>query len=106
MIASCPDVATTTASSDEVAQSLAAARLAQATWAATPIEERLQLLGRFRALLAAHGDRLAAALNLPQRRSSGESWTSEIVPLADACQFLERNAHRVLSPRKLGASRR
>jgi acyl-CoA reductase-like NAD-dependent aldehyde dehydrogenase len=96
----------TPASLDDVARAVAAARLAQSTWAATPITDRLQVLSRFRALVAEHGDLLAAALNLPQRRSAGESWTSEIVPLADACRFLEREAGRLLSPHKVGATGR
>lgn len=104
MIASCPQASTfSTTSLDEVRGALAAARLAQATWAGAPIRERLQVLSKFRALLAEHGERLAVALNLPQRRSTGESWTSEIVPLAEACRFLEREACRLLAPRKLGA---
>ncbi len=107
MIAPCPQASTfSTASLDEVRGALAAARRAQATWAGAPIGERLQVLGRFRALLAEHGERLAAALNLPQRHSAGESWTSEIVPLAEACRFLEREACRLLAPRKLDARRR
>lgn len=104
MVASCPESSTVAlSSSDGVRRAFAAARAAQATWAAAPVRERLKVLGRFRGLLAEHGERLAAALNLPQRRSAGESWTSEIVPLADACRFLEREARRLLAPRKLGS---
>src|SRR5687768_16029771 len=49
---------------DSVARAAAAARAAQPAWAAQPMAERLTTIQRFRALLVAEIDTLAATLTL------------------------------------------
>lgn len=75
---------------------LARSRLAQAAWARTPLKTRLAAVERFRRCLVERADRLAAAY--PADRHAGETYSAEILPLADACQFLERTATRTLAP--------
>jgi acyl-CoA reductase-like NAD-dependent aldehyde dehydrogenase len=91
------------------ALALSAARsasLSQRVWAATSIQRRVELLRAFRGLLATHGQRLAETSAAPRHRPVAESLTAEVIPLADACKFLERNAAQLLAPRSLGRSGR
>ncbi|MEY4384796.1 MAG: hypothetical protein RLY20_79 [Verrucomicrobiota bacterium] len=90
-------------------QASAAAKTAgnsQRLWAATSFKRRIELLRNFRNLLADHGARLASASAEPRNRPVSESMTAEVIPLADACKFLERQAAKLLSPRRLGRSGR
>jgi acyl-CoA reductase-like NAD-dependent aldehyde dehydrogenase len=76
-----------------------AARRAQQTWSELGISERLRVVRRFRQHLA--GD-LEAVLRTLSRagRHDQEALVAEIVPLADACRFLERHAAGLLRPRR------
>ncbi len=86
----------------DVAQIIADARAAQATWAALPIVERLSVLERFRHALAANPDPLIESVDCNHDRAPGQTLAAEILPLAESCRFLERNAGRLLRPRRLG----
>jgi acyl-CoA reductase-like NAD-dependent aldehyde dehydrogenase len=85
-----------------VEEVLRAARLAQARWAETSLQERLEKVKVFRRLLPERGSDLAAAVELPERSLVAETLVAEILPLADACRFLERKAFSVLRPRARG----
>ena len=52
--------------------------------------------------MAAHAEDFAEAISPALPRSGAETLTAELLPLLDACRFLERNAERLLRPRKLG----
>lgn len=80
----------------------AEARRAQSVWAVTPLRGRLAVIRRFRHLLAEQSAAVASAALGAGNRSLGEILSAEIIPLADACRFLERNAREILSPRRLG----
>lgn len=73
------------------------ARRAQALWAEAGIRERLKVVRRLRRRMA---DRLDDLLDILQRgdRPRHEGLVAEIVPLADACRFLERQAATILRP--------
>ncbi len=85
----------------DVAQEVARARRAQPAWAARPLTERLALLRRFRHLIPTHAHELAAPIH-PQRRCAAETLGAELMPLADACRFVETHAPRILKPYRLG----
>jgi acyl-CoA reductase-like NAD-dependent aldehyde dehydrogenase len=72
-------------------------------WARLEVRERVARVCGLRHLLADHPEKFVEALQLPFRRSAVETLSSEIIPLADACRFLERNAARLLRPRRLGS---
>jgi acyl-CoA reductase-like NAD-dependent aldehyde dehydrogenase len=80
------------------------ARKAQPSWAATGIEERLRILGKFRHALADSAEDLAASVpcELPGslHRSVADTLVSEVLPLAEACRFLEREAAWILAPQR------
>src|SRR5690349_1951145 len=85
---------------------MAAAREAQEAWAARPMAERLRTLRALRHLLALRSEELVAAARGTGDRSEDEVLSSEVIPLADACRFLEREAEQILAPRRLGGEGR
>ncbi|MBV8142452.1 MAG: aldehyde dehydrogenase family protein [Verrucomicrobia bacterium] len=82
--------------------SVAEAREAQAKWALQPIPARLGFVRRLRHHIAAHAAELAAAAARVKGRPVAEKLASEVLPLADACRWLERRGARVLAPRYCG----
>ena len=85
-----------------VRRAVSAARLAQSRWAATPVDDRLGRIRELRRLIAEHALTLAEASASVRRRPNLESITAEVLPLAEACRFLEREAPSLLTPRRLG----
>lgn len=77
-------------------------RRAQATWAAASVRTRLQVIRRFRHLLAEQAESVAISAVGSSQRPVAEILTSEIIPLADASHFLERAAEKVLASRHVG----
>jgi acyl-CoA reductase-like NAD-dependent aldehyde dehydrogenase len=74
------------------------AREAQPSWAATPMRERLQCIRRIRHLLAQRCIDVAITAG----GQPAETLIAQVLPLADACRFLERNAGNILAPCALG----
>lgn len=83
---------------ETVRAAFVAARAAQPAWAATPVRARLAVLRSFRHTLAEHAEKIAATVPRPV----AETLTAQVIPLADAGAFLERQAGRLLQPRRLG----
>jgi len=84
---------------------IVAARRAQVAWSATSVRHRLKLIRTFRETLAERAPILAASFDLPERKYRAETLVAEILPLADACRFLERRAHKILKPQERGRLR-
>ncbi len=84
-------------------ETIAAARVAQRRWAGTTLRQRLAVIRQLRFAVADQASLLAGLAAAPNDRSMAEKLTSEVVPLLDACRFLERNARRLLRARKHGA---
>ena len=89
-------------------KSLADVRLAQSFWAQTDILARLQILKKARQAMALSPNELAAAVPLELsgnlHRTLADTLVAEVLPLLEACRFLEREAASILRPRV--ASRR
>ncbi len=85
-----------------VANAMASARAAQTRWAGTSLNRRLELIRELRRLIAEHADSLAEASASARNRPAVESLLAEVLPLAEACRFLEREAEAILRPRRLG----
>ncbi len=81
---------------------LAEAREVEALWALRPISARLRFLRDLRHLIAANATELASAAAAVSGRPLAEKLASEVLPLADACRWLERRTARVLAPRRRG----
>ena len=65
-------------------------RAAQSHWALQPIAYRLGLIRELRHLIAANAETLAIAAAAVSDRPVAEKLASEVLPLADACRWLER----------------
>jgi acyl-CoA reductase-like NAD-dependent aldehyde dehydrogenase len=85
-----------------VRRAFESARAAQPAWAATPFHRRLRVLQRARHLVAAHATKLAVAATDASARPLSEALAAQVLPLADACKFLEREAGHLLAPRRVG----
>ncbi|WP_452005799.1 aldehyde dehydrogenase family protein [Azospirillum largimobile] len=71
-------------------------------WSAADISSRLAVIHGLRRRIAANAEDLVQALATRPGRRAAESVSAEILPLAEACRFLEREAARLLAPRRLG----
>ncbi len=75
---------------------------AQRDWAARSVGERLAVLKRGRHILASRTVDLCNAISPDLPRNSADTRVAEILPLLEACRFLEREAAKVLAPKRLG----
>jgi len=90
----------------EVRAAMDQARAAQPAWRAQPVRHRLQVICAVRERLAQCGLALARTSAEARRRPVAEALVAEVIPLAEACRFLERRAARLLEPRRLGRTGR
>ncbi len=85
--------------------SLAQAREAHQIWARTRVTERLALLRRARHQMAATAEEIARTIPCEQpgalHRTVADTLVSEVLPLVEACRFLERAAPAILAPERL-----
>lgn len=88
---------------ESIRDRVARAGEAQRPWGRTPIRARLTLVRRLRQLLVRRALPLAEAVQSGRGTPLAEVLAGEVLPLADACRFLEHQAERVLRPRTLGA---
>ena len=83
-----------------------AERASRERWAALPVSSRLAFVRRFREMVAEDAEALAGASARSASLTVAEKLVSEVLPLVDACRWLERRAERVLSARVCGRSGR
>ncbi|MEP6936584.1 MAG: aldehyde dehydrogenase family protein, partial [Chthoniobacterales bacterium] len=86
-----------------VEQAIASARVAQRNWAALPFPQRLQIIRRTRSFIADEAVLLAEAANRIRQRPLAEILSAEVLPLAHACRFLERESGRIVKTRCVGS---
>jgi acyl-CoA reductase-like NAD-dependent aldehyde dehydrogenase len=79
---------------------LSAARAAQQAWRRQPVRARLEVLRRFRFLVAGETDAAVDMLRGCRSAPPAELLSSEILPLLDGCRFLELQAERLLAPQR------
>ncbi|MFM8271906.1 MAG: aldehyde dehydrogenase family protein [Gemmata sp.] len=82
----------------------ARARSAQEAWARRAARERLRPVRNLRALLVERGADIGAAIHADVGRPAVEIAGSEVLPTAAALKFLEKNAARVLAPRRVSGT--
>jgi acyl-CoA reductase-like NAD-dependent aldehyde dehydrogenase len=82
------------------------ARSAQRTWAAAPIRQRLAPVESFRRLLVEACDEFCTVIGREVGKQPGEVVGGEVLPTADACRFLVREAPRILAPRRVRSGQR
>ena len=91
---------------EEVHNAVTAARAAQREWARRSTAERARLIGDLRPLIAAEAQRIAEITAAIAERPVAEKLVSEVLPLLDACRFLQKNAPRILRSKHFGRSGR
>lgn len=82
----------------EVEKALDAAEHAQESWASLVARQRLKVVGRIAAKIAASQTELVDAIERPNANRA-EILASEVLPLADACRFASRVGRQVLAPK-------
>lgn len=75
------------------------ARTAQSEWSTCRIQDRLKVLRRLRLAIAEDPRALAKSVH---RQNIAETLAAEVLPLLDACRFLEGEAPRILRERTIG----
>jgi len=80
---------------------LVRAREKQRQWASESIRNRLQIVRRVRESVASHAKSLLEAFPRELRLAPAERLASELIPFAEACRFLEREANKILASRRL-----
>lgn len=74
----------------------------ECAWGDVPVKQRVRLVGKLRHVLAAEPGRFVAPLRrLPTRTHDAETLSAELLPLAEACKWLGKNAVGLLRPQKL-----
>ncbi len=76
-----------------VQSQLRAARTAQSDWCQRALRDRLKILTKLRLKIAADPRALASTVD---RENLAETLAAEVLPLLDACRFLETEASRIL----------
>lgn len=94
-------MSTPTSPSAPIDDLVAAARRAWHRWIDTKMRDRTRIVGRFRRLLVTHRDELCRVIAAEAGKTAAEVIGSELLPVADACAFLERQAATLLRPRRL-----
>lgn len=84
----------------------ARARAAHLLWAKVPVRKRLAPLRELRHRIVEGADALCAAVGRDIGKEPHETLGAELLPLADACRFLERHAEQLLRPRRVSSSDR
>ncbi len=79
---------------------LAPVRAAQQQWVSTSVRERLRVIKNFRHALATRSTELVRALRPAGETEAAEILSAQIIPLAEACRFLEREAEKILAPNR------
>lgn len=88
-----------TAFANRVSDQLRAARVAQGGWSNQSLKQRLKILRSLRHMIAADPRSLALKVN---RTNVAETLAAEVLPLLDACRFLESEATRILAEKHVG----
>src|SRR6516162_9814851 len=76
-------------------------RQQQETWSRLAVRERLGPAAALRRLLVAERDRLCEAVGRDLGKPPDEALSADVLPLADACRFLQQEASRLLRPRRV-----
>jgi acyl-CoA reductase-like NAD-dependent aldehyde dehydrogenase len=76
-------------------------RQQQQAWCRLPVRERLRPVAALRRLLVAEQDRLCEAVERDMGKPHDETLAADVLPLAEACRYLQQEAARVLRPRRV-----
>jgi acyl-CoA reductase-like NAD-dependent aldehyde dehydrogenase len=92
-------------SANQQTPEFAVMRHAQELWARSSWAQRRKTLRGFRINLAARAEQIARLMPLSLIRSHAETLGAEILPLLDACKFLETDGEEILRTERFGRYR-
>src|SRR5262249_5805515 len=75
-------------------------------WEKRPLRDRLRPVRAFRNLIAQEALALCDAVRRDIGKPADEALAGELLPLSEACRFLERKASRILRPRRVSIRQR
>ncbi len=79
---------------------LSRAREAQQKWWTRDLHDRLRVIGRLRPHLVDEMDRVVEAVDRHKDRGPGETLSAEILPVLEACRYLQKRAPDILQTRR------
>ncbi|MFN6049198.1 MAG: aldehyde dehydrogenase family protein, partial [Planctomycetia bacterium] len=79
----------------EIEKLVSQASKAQSLWQETPVRERLRNVKEFRFQIVEQKDRLLEAVQHDISKRPEETLGAELLPLAEACRFLEKRSHQI-----------
>src|SRR5262249_44413533 len=94
-------MSTATTAAGALSDVLQRCRGQQQEWAALTVRQRLRPVRALRHLLVTEHERLCEAVGRDLGKSLEETLAAEVLPLAEACRFLEREATRLLRPQRV-----
>ena len=80
---------------------LSRCRQQQQAWSRLSVRERLRPVAELRRLLVAERQQLCEAVGRDLAKPADEALAADVLPLADACRFLQQEAARLLRPRRV-----
>lgn len=89
------------ATAEQVNETMERAKAAFPSWAATPLEERLDYVRRLREFLVEHGEEWAKRISHDTGKVYLEAYMTEIFITIDTLRFYEKNAADMLAPQKV-----
>jgi acyl-CoA reductase-like NAD-dependent aldehyde dehydrogenase len=84
-----------------LSEAIAECRRQQQAWAKLSVAQRLRPVRALRSLLVTECDTLVDAVVRDLGKSEEEAIGGDVLPLAEACRFLDREAARLLRPRRV-----
>jgi len=85
-------------SANEIAEAVAKAAAAQSRWAATPVRDRMRLLGRFSELLCDQKDFVARVISREAGKPEAEAMSTEVMVVLDTVKYLQNHVPAFLKP--------
>lgn len=83
---------------NQIAEAVAKAAAAQVRWAATPVRDRMRMLGRFAELLCDQKDSVAAVISREAGKPEAEAMSTEVMVVLDTVKYLQNHVPAFLKP--------
>ena len=83
---------------NQIAEAVARAAAAQVRWAASPVRDRMRILGRFAELLCEQKDSIAAVISREAGKPEAEAMSTEVMVVLDTVKYLQNHVPAFLKP--------
>jgi acyl-CoA reductase-like NAD-dependent aldehyde dehydrogenase len=83
---------------NQITEAVARAAAAQVRWAATPVRDRMRILGRFAELLCDQKDSVAAVISREAGKPESEAMSTEVMVVLDTVKYLQNHVPAFLKP--------